>query len=126
MLPTAKSVTHAIGTFDSYLAGYRFGDPLVAEDEGTIVGGLLWGEPYEPIGLDLRFGARIAVAAGTYVQPSHRGRGIARELGLEARRRLRALGFDAVIGGWNMHNERVGKKLFGDGEPYLVSVAVRL
>ena len=91
--PTDRSMAFFMALFDAYTMGSRFGVCLLAGHEGV----LLWGEGMESYPLDTDFG-RLAHGWGTFVASPARGKGVSKALREEAKRRLRAMGFDSVVG----------------------------
>jgi hypothetical protein len=91
------------GIFSAYVTGAASGVCLLAEDGLSTIGTLLWGEA-GPAPFDVRWG-RFAVGYGTYVVPSARRSRVATDLRREGRRRLREMGFEAVLGSAVQTNE---------------------
>lgn len=109
VLPTDRTLTFYAGLFDGYVGGVLHGvvlfsvrGPATPDDVGV----LMWGEvPSTGAHPETEFG-RIAQGWGTYIAPAARGEGLSSSLRREAKRRLREMGFDSVIGGAHTMNDR--------------------
>lgn len=79
-----------------------------------------------PMGFRTRHG-RAAMGWGTYVTPAHRRKGYSRLLRRDLDRRLREMGFDAILGGYAPENAPAEASLQGTGfQVYQVLGAKRL
>ena len=98
VLVTPKALRFYLGMFTAYVDGTLPGVVLLAEERGA----LMWGSPGEgPLETSWDPWAH---GWGTYVVPSARGQGLSTALREEAKRRLKELGFRAVLGEAAWHN----------------------
>jgi GNAT superfamily N-acetyltransferase len=103
--PTSRTLAFYRELCRRYVLGRLDGVALLAQapEAPRPEGVLLWGEGLSPSPLDLRY-HRAAQGWGTYVRPARRGQGWSTELRTLAVGRLRAMGFDAVLGAASTRN----------------------
>lgn len=126
LLACPENVDLFAALFDLYVEGQGGVVLLVraAASSPSPVGFTMAGEL--PMGFRTRHG-RAAMGWGTYVQPSSRRRGLARLLRRALDRRLREMGFDAILGGYAPENAPAEASLRGTGfQVYQVLGAKRL
>lgn len=124
VLPCPENIELYGQIFDRYVSGEAEGAALLAVSGGRPVGFTLAGE--FPMGFRTRHG-KAAMGWATYVVPEERRKGHARRLRKALDNRLRALGFDTVLGGYAPGNGPAQASIRGTGfEVYQVLGAKRL
>lgn len=113
-----------LALFDVYLAGKAGAALVIAAHGYDPIGFAMAGEIL--MGFRTRHG-RAAMGWGTYVEPSSRRRGYSRLLRSALDRRLRDMGFDAILGGYAPENAPAEASLRGTGfEVYQILGSKRL
>jgi len=125
ILPCPGNVELYGQIFDRYVSGEAEGVALLlVMSGGRPVGFTMAGE--FPMGFRTRHG-KVAMGWGTYVVPEERQSGHARRLRQALDARLRAMGFDTVIGGYAPNNDPAAASIRDTGfEVYQVLGAKRL
>ena len=102
ILPTERTLTFFADLFMALLGGDR-GVCLLAEDDASAVGVLLWGSLQQPpVDTDL---GKTAQGWGTYVVPASRGKHVAKQLREAGAKALAEMGFDHVVGAAERGND---------------------